>query len=373
MRDEGDIRSKIKQDALKYNTQAAWRKDPKSLYYAAYRRKMLAECIKHMTILKHSYTDDDLRLDALKYLKRSEWKAKSSGPYSVARGRGILDICCKHMPNRVLTDEELRNDALKYSTRDEWYKNARGKYGTAQKRKILDYCCAHMDITRHTYTDVELMEDAAKYNSRKEWCAKSCRYYVMAVKRKILDHCCSHMENLRYNKLYSDEDLIVDAAKYSSRMEWREASRGMYSAARRRDLLQECCSHMKYVENFYTHNIGLIYAYIFQDNSIYIGLTINPRRRIKSHTTEQGPVFKKIQQGLTYEYKILEDGISNHDLSDRENFYIEKYKSDKIFDVMNTYRGGGRGPLKRVSKKPNPISTQQRQNPLVDDHRPNTP
>jgi hypothetical protein len=372
MRDEVDIRLKIKQDALKYNTQASWRKDPKSLYHAAYRRKMLSECIGHMTISKHSYTDDDLKQDALKYSKRSEWKEKSGGPYSVARSRGLLDMCCKHMPNRILTDEELKADAMKYSTRDEWSQNARGKYGTAQKRKILDYCCEHMTNQLHTYTDIELIEDAAKYNSRTEWCKQSCRYYVMAVKRKILDQCCSHMVNLRYNKLYSDEDLFVDAAKYSSRMEWYKESKGKYEAASRRNLLQYCCAHMKYVETFYTHDIGIIYAYIFSDNSIYIGLTINAPRRFRSHTAQKGPVFRKIQQGFSYEYKVLEDGIANLDLSDRETFYIEQYKKDKTFIVMNSYPGGGRGSLRRSSIKPSIIFDQQQQNPQVVFHPSNS-
>lgn len=70
-----------------------------------------------------------------------------------------------------------------------------------------------------------------------------------------------------------------------------------------------------------------------------------------------------IQDALKYttrkdwQYKILEDKIPNLDLADRENFYIEKYKTDTQFIVMNTNRGGGRGPLKRVSKKSDIVST----------------
>lgn len=48
----------------------------------------------------------------------------------------------------------------------------------------------------------------------------------------------------------------------------------------------------------------------------------------------------------------MEDKVSNAELSDREVFYIEQYKNDKRFTVMNKQKGGGRGSIKRISIKP---------------------
>lgn len=171
-------------------------------------------------------------------------------------------------------------------------------------------------------------------------------------------------------KKYTDEELKEDALKYTSRNEWNLNSKSKYSVACRRKLLDVCCAHMRYVENAYIDDIGIIYAYIFNDMSVYIGLTIKPKDRHHHHTTFAGPVFDKIQAGYTYKYLILEDKIPNHDLSDKEIYYIAKHRNEGIFTVLNKGKGGGRGSRRRVSR--NPYIKGSQQSPLVAHHDQNS-
>jgi predicted GIY-YIG superfamily endonuclease len=145
------------------------------------------------------------------------------------------------------------------------------------------------------------------------------------------------------------KDLIEDAKKYNSRGEWCKNSPSKYGIARKRGISDECTKHMIRLANPYTDDIGVVYAFVFNDSSVYVGLTVNERKRFLAHINERGPVFNKIRQGFTYEYKILEDKISNVALADRECFYIEEYKKDANFTLLNKQKGGSRGGLSRLT------------------------
>lgn len=99
-----------------------------------------------------------------------------------------------------------------------------------------------MKPIRMKWTLEALKADALKYKTRGEW-QKNSSAYKAAHRRNLVDECCSHMKSGLVMK-WTTEALKADALKYKTRGEWYKNS-SAYGAARKRNLLDECCSHMK--------------------------------------------------------------------------------------------------------------------------------
>lgn len=199
------------------------------------------------------------------------------------------------------------------------------------------------------WTEDKIYTSALKYNTRYEWSKNDKNAYDAARRFKILDLCCAHMIEMKHK--WTEEELLEDAKKYNFKIDWEIGNRKAYNAAKSRKILDKCCAHMKRKINPFVDDIGIIYGYFFNDNSVYIGLSIQQEKRHKYHlNNKDSPVFKKIKDGLIYEFKIIEENIPNEDLSDREIYYISKYR-DLNYMVLNKDKGGTRGNLYRISNE----------------------
>lgn len=168
-----------------------------------------------------------------------------------------------------------------------------------------------------------------------------------------------HMSKLKW----TNEKIKYSALQYNTRSEWRKAFAGAYQAAYKKNILIECCAHMKYITNPFKDDIGIIYGYFFNDKSVYIGLTIETlKKRHRRHISNKyhKTIKSKIDQGYTYNLLILEDNIPNGILSEREIFYIQKYKDDNYI-ILNKHMGGSRGALLKISTESIRISAKKYQ------------
>lgn len=253
---------------------------------------------------------------------------------------------------RKWTIDELKNDALKYKTRNEWRKSS-SKYQIALKRDLMDECCAHMvkgERRKPKWTPEMIKKEALKFTRRSEWKNKSKTSFTWARQFGIRDECCSHMPKIHKNRKWTFEKIYEHALKYTSRKQWNINHKPTYEAARIYGYLDECCVHMKRQTNPYIDDIGTIYAFTFNDNTAYVGLSIKPEKRYNGHMIK-GPVYKKISKGFKFEYKIVENGIPLANLSDKEIFYMEKFKSDG-YVLLNVRRGGSLGSMEnRITDK----------------------
>lgn len=142
------------------------------------------------------------------------------------------------------------------------------------------------------------------------------------------------------------ETILEDAKKYNTRGDWSKHSNSKHVIACKNGWLDKCCAHMNSSNKIYSYaDKGIIYAFIFNDNTIYIGLTIHPQRRYAEHINNKGKINKKIAEGFTYEYIILEKDVLCDNLSAREIFYMEKFSMDGRYTLLNIRKGGSRGSL----------------------------
>lgn len=98
-------------------------------------------------------------------------------------------------------------------------------------------------MRRAPWTKSELLLDAAKYNSRIEWKRESNSAWAAARKNGWLDEACGHMQVLR-RKTLTKAEVLASATSHSTRGEWQKADPSAHTKACREGWLDDVCAHM---------------------------------------------------------------------------------------------------------------------------------
>jgi len=241
------------------------------------------------------------------------------------------------------TKEKCKEIALKYKHRSDFQNGNLPAYSSAYKNKWLDDICQHMTRKINSKWTLKTCQiEALKYDYKKDFRRNHGGAYNFSLRNNILDEVCSHMIKERKEKGYwTKERCQKDALKYEHRSEFSEKSPGSYNASKRKDWLDEVCSHMKPIGNYYKR---CIYSVEFDDKSVYIGLTYNFNIRKKQHLRSKKstvykyhnktniiPIFKQLT-----EYVDIEIAIKN------EQMYLENYKTDNWM-ILNLSKTGSLG------------------------------
>jgi predicted GIY-YIG superfamily endonuclease len=143
---------------------------------------------------------------------------------------------------------------------------------------------------RPKYNYEKVSETAKQYKTRGEFVKHDEPSYRWARRNNLLDDVCSHME---YIRKYWDLESVLDVVKkYKTRKEFQKKNVGAYEWAYRADILDSICSHMEIKGHKYKR---ALYVYEFENNSAYIGLTLDYHRRDMEHK-RRGRVFKEMQK-----------------------------------------------------------------------------
>jgi len=93
----------------------------------------------------------------------------------------------------------------------------------------------------HNWKMEEVVNEALKYKTRKEF-YKHSSAYSYARKNNILDEVCSHMKQIY--KIWDKESLQEEALKYKTKADFTRGSAGAHKSAVKRGILNDICSHM---------------------------------------------------------------------------------------------------------------------------------
>ena len=140
---------------------------------------------------------------------------------------------------------------------------------------------------------------------------------------------------------WTEEKILREAKKYKTKKEWRENSLKSYQAAARQKIVEKVSSHMEVLG---THHKRCIYTIkVLNKKIIYIGLTYNFNRRIRSHfeTSRFKNLIKRFGKRAIKPEKITEY-IDVNEAQKLEKKLINKFKSLK-YEVLNIAKGGGLG------------------------------
>ena len=98
-------------------------------------------------------------------------------------------------------------------------------------------------MSRAPWTKEELLVDALKYNTRIEWKRESNSAWAAARKNGWLEEACAHMQVLR-RKTMDTAALSTSAANHQTRGAWQKADPAAYGTALKRGVLDVVCAHM---------------------------------------------------------------------------------------------------------------------------------
>lgn len=209
--------------------------------------------------------------------------------------------------------------------------------------------CENLDITgkKRVWNKEKCANIALLYKSKTAFMKANKSAYNFSVKNGFLGEICSHMKK-RIPANWTFEECRVEALKYEYKNDFARESPSHYYKSRREKWINLICSHMRIVGNLFKR---MVYAYEFEDKSVYVGLTYNEYERDEKHKRPsskrtKSPVYDyKNKTGLNYIYKKISDYIYALDASDLEIRTVEEYRG-LGWKILNKAKPGGLGGVR---------------------------
>jgi len=354
------------EEARKYAKRSHFKNQSPSAYGAARKKGWLDEICTHMDLSRTQKKTvwsnlEDCKTEASKYRNRSDFQARNKVAYTIAKEKGWLDLLfdIPSTAHHSWWNDKARchAEALKYTSMSDFIKYANGAYVSVLKHGWKDEVCSHMTKKwEKKWADKEVCrKEALKYRTRSEFQNGNDGAYTYALRHGFLDEICTHMELVHVVKWNSKEACHNEALKYSTRSEFQNGCASAYTYALKHGFLDEICKHMEVVGNLQKR---CIYAFEFEDNYVYVGLTCNMRRREHSHLTEKkSSVFRHIEStGLTPQLIIVHDYTSKDVAGVIEDETIEIYRMNG-WHLLNRAKAGALGALPKKWTKDRCMAT----------------
>lgn len=303
----------------------------------------------HMSKTKYGppWTPEAVAAEAKRYKTRTEFQQKAYGAYEAALRRyGNLDAICAHMVsgrklNRQWTREKIEELAKGCENLSEFRQKHRLAYRAVSKNDWHDLVAnlPRASKPKGWWTLPRVSKEAAKYQTRTAFMKDSGAAYTAAHRNGWLDDVCGHMQSSQKPMRYwTREQVLKEAKKYSSRTDFLTSSAGAYAAATRSDYLDEACAHMQKKGSQYER---AIYAFEFEDNSVYVGLTFDYDVRLKEHRTQNKHVGNKLKK-VPAKYVRFNKWMALEEAGKEEAEVIESYRN-RGWKILNRMKAGGVG------------------------------
>lgn len=292
---------------------------------------------------------EELKLEALKYLHKTSFKNGNRSMYNYCCNNSLLEEVAPHFPKskQIIskwTDEKLKLEALKYNSRGEFYKINSSAYEISKRKGVefFNMITSHMEKLTHIWTDEELKIEASKYKTKSEFRLNNYNAYQSLCKKsdEFFNMVTNHMDIIQ--REWSNEELHKEAFKYSYLKDFRQFSQSAHDIAYRRGILESISLHFNIP--YSQDQERLIYAYEFEDNHVYIGLTNDFRFRDFKRNNDQNDAvtIHKNKTNLTPNIKFLTEKIEASEASKMEIYFMEIYTKNNWI-LLNRCKGGSLG------------------------------
>ena len=202
--------------------------------------------------------------------------------------------------------------------------------------------CNKMSLTKKTIWTIEKsVDEAKKYQHKVDFKKGSPRAYDVVRENGLIDVACKHMTKPP-KKLYWTKERCIEAAKEcKTKSEFNKRYSGAYNSSKDHGWFNELLKYFIPIGSKYKR---CIYACIFEDNTIYVGLTCNLQRRISQHLhDDDSAIYKHIKEtGLIPTFVQKTDYIDYDEASKAEGEILKQY-NDKGFIPLNKAQTGGLG------------------------------
>lgn len=126
---------------------------------------------------------------------------------------------------------------------------------------------------------------------------------------------------------WTEDAVRKEALKFKSRSEFSINSGSAYNAARKFGILTDICNHMEWLGHLYARHI---YLCKFSDGVVYIGLSYDPKARLRQHLSDYRSSVYKYSQKINEEPELIyitTEPIPKHDAVALEKDTLAKYVS----------------------------------------------
>ena len=198
------------------------------------------------------WTPAALSAEVRKYRTLSDFQQHSRGAYHAARKSGVLDSISLGLkrvkqPNGTWTRAAILREARKYDTRTQFMANAPGARNAARRLGILEKACKHMrqlTLPKGSWTRAKILKSAQASEDRTGFQKKFPGAYDAAMRLRLLPEIHRMIPRRRPEPFWTDDRLISEAKKYSTRIDFKRHAPSAYVIAGRKGIRDKLCSHM---------------------------------------------------------------------------------------------------------------------------------
>ena len=188
------------------------------------------------------------------------------------------------------------------------------------------------------------LSKAKEYNSKSKFKKECGKEYRLLYKLGLFQEASSHMPKIdrTNNRKWTYDKCKEIAKKYNSKKDFFDNDKGAYRAASKHGWLEELTNDYTMLGHKYKR---CLYAFEFSDNSVYVGLTYDARKRFWQHHHERNSkVYMKIKEtGEEPVFKILTDFLDYEIVGKKECDTINEYKINgwKILNEKKRWKSWG--------------------------------
>ncbi|MBR4840973.1 MAG: GIY-YIG nuclease family protein, partial [Paludibacteraceae bacterium] len=322
-----------REEAKKYKSKSDFSKGSGGAYNVACANGWLDDYDWFDVLWEKKWDEESCRKEALKYVSRKDFADNMPGAYRVARVNGWLDDYDWFLepPKRDYWDiDTCLEEAKKYHSKLEFARNCRRGYDVARENGWLNDYDWFMESPRRNYwNENTCKEEAMKYTTRSDFQDGSSGAYGVASKNGWLEQYDWLELKQKPKGFWNKETCREEALKYKSRSEMQKNCIGAYVVARKNGWLDEYTwlkNEKLFSETGRWYNV---YVYEWKElNSIYVGISIDVKKRQLQHQQEGSSVFNfsKKHNVEIPEMEIIEDHLIPTQAQELEAYYIDYYK-----------------------------------------------
>lgn len=214
-------------------------------------------------------------------------------------------------------------------------------------------------MAKEKWTRESVEKEARKYSVKWHFATHCSGGFKYAVRHDFIKDYYWFEAKSKPMGYWTKERCEEESRKYKSRTEYKEKAGGAYETSRVNGWLDD------YIwlenKNIFRDKVDYIYGYFFENNTVYIGRTLNPSDRDRNHRNphKNDSVYRYAKEYDTPipKMSIIESHLTINDGKKREQFWIEYYQN-KGYNVLNKVKGGGIGSLSFVRYKKEEIISE---------------
>jgi predicted GIY-YIG superfamily endonuclease len=296
------------------------------------------------------WTKEEIQKVANQFEYPNDFKKNQPVAYRRAIENGWLQDVTAHMKRKRedWTKEKLSNLISKYGKLSDFRKNEPKAYSVIKFHKWYDLL-SNLEREKIDWTYEMVKDVAQKYQNLKDFYTYDKKAYESAITNGWFEDITSHMKRRKFTRTI--EDIKKIASQYEYLKDFYKNHPTEYNYAKHNGWLDDVIQNLKRLGNITKR---AVYVWEFPDKSVYIGLTLDLKRRGGEHMEKDGAsaVSKHILKTNTLPVQkiISDDYVGAEDAINLERCTIEKYRIDG-WNILNRAKAGGLGCMPRIWTK----------------------